>query len=245
MSELSTGFDSKRDSKGFIKPYYIEELGDLGLTSIDIAECLSSQHAHVLQKLRRICLKQHEQWESLNWRIHAYAIELPNHRGKPGRKPSRCYALNVRASKAFLAKWDNDLGRSYLNFLFTCEEAAPKLIEEIASLRQERARLQIQIETLQKPRRKYLPGQGTVAYLVEARMTRDMFGTEYCEKIRKAIPVDKLTDVELREWRIQHRAAVIEGLAKNQKQEIDETAVNQLPPDRRGQLIPFQQKGDL
>lgn len=244
MSELSTGLDSKRDSKGFIKPYYIEDLKDLGVTSRDIAESLGVEHRNITEKLHRIDV---DLWQTAGWNF-AVCTAKTTKKGIRGRH-QKTWCLNIRAAKAFVARWNNEKGVGYLNFLFSCEAAAPKLIEEIASLRQERAQLQLKIEILQKPRHRYIPGQGTVAYLVEARMTKDMFGNEYVEKIRKAIKVDKLTECELREWRIQHRAAIMEGISKKQKEEIDDRATETLPPDRRGKLIPFlwqiNKKGDL
>jgi hypothetical protein len=149
-------------SVNFSKPHFIVELGEEGLTSLEIAASLGVEHRDVLQKLRR------GKWISHNCLIFKYAAYTTYNQNN---KLVDVYALNVPAAKAFVARWSNLAGDGYLAFLFECERV---VTEEVPKLRQLVAKLQQQW----KPKHKGLPRgrpKGTIDVPVEVST---LFGSQ-------------------------------------------------------------------
>jgi hypothetical protein len=111
-------------------------LGEDGLTAHQIAESLGIKAKHVHEKLRR------NEWQHKkvpNWRVAVYtAANDSNGLG------IESFALNTRAAKAFVARWANEIGDAYLDFLFECErlalEEVPRLRAEIESIKARHSR---------------------------------------------------------------------------------------------------------
>jgi hypothetical protein len=127
----------------FKKPYYIEALGEEGLTARDISESLGLDIDSIHQKLKR------DQWYSKEieeWKVTAYVV-IEDIKGlDAGIREMQTFALNTRAAKVFVTRWNNRISDQYLNFLFDCEhiatEITPKLIEQVRQL-------QAQVDLLQ------------------------------------------------------------------------------------------------
>ena len=127
----------------FIKPHFIDILGEDGLTAYEIAQSLDIEVKHVHEKLKRSAWKSATSWNDC---IVAYTIEqeIQEVTGHTYKRGVETYALSIRAAKAFIARWENNLGDGYLDFLFDCEQAAteilPKIIAENEALKSSLAR---------------------------------------------------------------------------------------------------------
>ncbi len=99
----------------FIQPKFIPELGEDGLTAEEIAISLKAPLSEVHRKISR------GKWKSedvQDWRVMAYNISNDSN-----GLPVTSFLLNVRAAKAFVARYVSKIGDAYLNFLFDCEAA--------------------------------------------------------------------------------------------------------------------------
>ena len=138
MNKLAPVSDNvNNEESDFVKPYYIEELGEEGLMASDIAKALGVSIKRVHERLNRSFTKDCEEIE--DWRLVAIATAIDT--GTYTKREGTTYAFNIKAAKAFVATYRNKRGRLYLNFLFDCEKIAtelvPKLNEEIKKLRDE------------------------------------------------------------------------------------------------------------
>ena len=112
---------------GFVLPHPIPELGGrLGLYSYEIADSLGVNHSHVLAKARSPTLREH--YAKHGWSIDVIASIPARRKTKDsGGRPSKPLAFCLDAAKAFVAKWDNEIGMAYLKHLLTCEKVAEKV----------------------------------------------------------------------------------------------------------------------
>jgi predicted ArsR family transcriptional regulator len=120
----------------FVKPYYIEELGEDGLTAADIAKSLDIRADAVRQKLiSRGFLER-----LTNQGFLAATIVVVNKNN--GLEYSE-YFLSVSAAKFFVTKYDSDKGDAYAAFLIKLEKkvtdeqaliASDPLLQEIAAI---------------------------------------------------------------------------------------------------------------
>lgn len=109
-------------SEQFIEPKFIPELGEDGLTAEEIAISLQVPLNAIHKKLSR------GKWlsgEIKDWRITTYVFqqEIQEVAGHVYKKETKSFLLNVRAAKAFVARYASKIGDAYLNFLFDCEAA--------------------------------------------------------------------------------------------------------------------------
>ena len=102
----------------FKKPYYIEVLGEEGLTARDIADALDINLFHAHEKIKR----EQKESKSLIFKYIVYTFYNENN------LLVETYAMNIMTAKAFVARWKNHIGDSYLKFLFECEKVATELM---------------------------------------------------------------------------------------------------------------------
>ena len=122
----------------FVQPHFIEALGEDGLSAHEIAMALGVDVEHVHEKLKRGKWKSVTSWNDC---LTLYTIqqEIQEVTGHTYKRETESYALKTKAAKAFVARWENNLGDSYLDFLLECEkvaiEAMPRLIAENNALK--------------------------------------------------------------------------------------------------------------
>ena len=97
----------------FIKPRFLDAINTEGLTAKDIAESLGVPVENVHKKIRRNWLEKdnHSIFKAIPYVI------LNENNGLT----VETYALDTVSAKAFVARWKNEKGDSYLQFLFGCE----------------------------------------------------------------------------------------------------------------------------
>ena len=122
----------------FIKPYYIEVLKEEGLTAKDLAESLGVPLDHIHRKIKRGWIGDN------NLIFKATSFDGLN---KNNGLTFETYAFDIVSAKAFVARWKNERGDSYLQFLFRCErvvmEEIPKMQSRIKELeRNEQIRIE-------------------------------------------------------------------------------------------------------
>lgn len=109
-------------------PHPIPELGGrMGLYSYEIADSLGVRHGTVVAKAKTKIAK----FASQGWDISPSA-EISARRPGVGGRPIKPLAFCLDAAKAFVAKWDNEIGMAYLKHLLTCEQVVERMIEKVA-----------------------------------------------------------------------------------------------------------------
>jgi len=198
---------------GFVKPYFIAELGTEGLMSSDIAMALGVEHRSVLEKLRRKSWAKSAKWRCIVLTIH----------NSFNNRSYEAFAFDKRAAKAFVARWGNETGDSYLDFLFDCEEfieeGIPKLQAQLDLLRKE-------IEALKAPKKKEIAGW-TVTITKGVRRIRDIFGEEHIEIEREKVRYCDLNENERAAAALQHKTRIQRGISTSINQDIN-------PDDEQG-----------
>lgn len=186
----------------FIQPYKQERLqGAEGLLASDIARSLGVEKVAVFQKIKRTDIAL---WERQGWTISAYTLKVPRKMGRPQND----YVFSRDAARAFVAKWNNEIGIQYLAFLMKCEDN----IRMIGAAVQNGDMI-----PAKRGKRPYRCG------IVEVRMQRDLFGEMHpipylTHKLKK-----DLTPAEQREYRMRHRTKITKGLTRAQDEDMDRT----------------------
>lgn len=143
-------------SNSFVKPHFIEELGEEGLYAHEIAKALGGELKRVHEKLKR------GKWHSgvvQEWRVVVYTSSNDSN-----GLPIESYALNTAAAKAFVARWESNIGDAYLNFLFHCEAEIPQLKERVKWLEGDVAALAANQKRVPNPTGKKRPKRIKVPY---------------------------------------------------------------------------------
>jgi hypothetical protein len=117
-------------SSRFIKPAPKVELqGRLGLTLHEVAESLGITFSHAKQKLENRefideISRVGELVPGIDMTVIAMATqhEIQEDTGHKYSRDVRSYALSTDAAKFFVAKYDNEIGRTYLGFLIKQEK---------------------------------------------------------------------------------------------------------------------------
>lgn len=132
---------SELTQSAFVRPYYIPELGDEGLTANDIAKSLGTDGKNIRKKLMS---------RDFMARIEAQGFKvaigtLNNINGVAYEEAM----LDTAAAKFFVGKYDSELGDSYLAFLIRLERSVNELdvltrndplLQQIAATQQLRLR---------------------------------------------------------------------------------------------------------
>lgn len=187
----------------FIKPYYIDALGEDGVTARDIATSLKTRSNDVRKKIEKHFLEQCKL--SQYWR----AAEFTASNDSSGLRIKE-YALNIRAAKVFIATYRNKIGASYLDFLFDCERVAteltPKLIAKVKDLE---LRLQASEDAQIKRDRKLIKAvkQGMI---LAPTYHENLFGL--LEQKWEMRQKETLNEVNLLSAKLRHAQKTVKGL---------------------------------
>ena len=138
----------------YATPRPLPELnGKEGLTSIEIALSLNAEHKHVRDNIRSLMERDAE------FKLSVVRDNSGYDTGKRGPKQI-VYVMPTEEAQLVVAKYDNDIGRSFLRHLLRFHsmgrELIPKMVDEIAHLRQRLA------ETVQPKRRRLADGRKMV-----------------------------------------------------------------------------------
>lgn len=104
----------------FVKPHFIEELGEEGLTLHEVAQSLQIQFKHAKEALE----KNINDYSLVE--ISAYVDKGPIR----GTVEVSSYALTTDDAKFFVAKYNNEIGKSYLRYLLQCEKAVEAIARQ-------------------------------------------------------------------------------------------------------------------
>ena len=99
----------------FVKPHFIKELGEEGLTLHEVAKSINIEFKHAKEKIERMIEKG---------RITVAVYTTSN---ETNGLDVKSYYLNTDNAKFFVAKWDSDIGDAYTKFLIQCEKAVEKM----------------------------------------------------------------------------------------------------------------------
>lgn len=207
--------------RDFVQPYPQQALGgELGLTSHDISRSLDIPHDRVLRKLSKAKCK--DLWEEHGWHftvVKAPPISEKSETTKVSYRPPTpyFYVLNVKASKAFIAKYENAVGVGYLNYLFDCEAQAERLIP----------RLKAALEAFMAPKHRRTP-KGIRVTVQRPVIRFGLFGP-ICEIESETKLVSQLSPDELELYKNIHAARTMEGLTKAQRQRAENPRLYLLP----------------
>ena len=174
----------------FIEPYFVKEVGQIGLMSKDIAQALGVPLKKINEKIRR------EKWTNIKqWHPAPYGAH---------------YFFSTQAAKAFVARYSNEVGDAYLKFLFDCEEVAlnkvPKLLSVIEQLKKF-------VETKKVDTKKGLVVTKKII------ITRGLF-EPLVEIIKEKCKLDDLSIAERSQWIFEHRSSIAEGLLKKNNDDM-------------------------
>ncbi len=110
------------NKNNFVEPYYIQELGCLGLSASDIAKSLNAEPRAIREKLKARDFLERIKDQGFT----AIAIAMAN---KTNGLPFNEFFLDVSAAKFFVAKYDSTEGDAYLAFLINLEKKVDNLKE--------------------------------------------------------------------------------------------------------------------
>lgn len=177
----------------FVQPYFIEELGDFGVSTLDIAKALNAKHFDVTRKYMR----QKEFYDTLG--SAPYVVNLKDVQGKSVKG----WYFSVTLAKYIVASWKNERGAGYFMFLMECERVAtemvPLLIEENRLLKEEIGRQKL--KKLKKAK------TGLKQYI-----TTDLYGNEIVKTYRA--PLSELSEAEILRGQLHKLSAQSRGMAQ-------------------------------
>jgi hypothetical protein len=185
----------------FKTPYFIEALGEDGLTAKDIAESLDVNVKHVRQKLKR-------GWLEKSKCVESFKSSLEDKNNINGLDTEEIF-LNTAASKAFVAQYQSEKGFKYLAFLLNCEVAVPELVAQIKSLQEKLELHEAQsIQDNKKLLKEFKKGM-ILAPVYEKAALHDVLELRW--ELRHK---DTMNEIDLLKAKIRHSQKVQAGMAK-------------------------------
>lgn len=202
-------------SSNFVTPYFVKEIGEIGLTSKDIALALGITTEKVHKKIKR------DKWTTIKqWKPTPYGFIQENNR------LDTYYFFNTQGAKAFVARYSNTVGDAYLQFLFDCENITlnkvPLLLSTIDQLKKI-------IETKKVDSKK-----GTI--VTKKVVTIMGLFEPIVEIIKDKCKLDELTTAERKQWAFEHRSSIAEGLIKKNNEEMRSAKIIPISITTRKQL---------
>jgi hypothetical protein len=186
----------------FIKPKFIEQLGEEGLTAKDIADSLGVTLDVVHRKIKR-------GWSDDNTAI--FKATPYGALNETNGLQFDTYAFDTVSAKAFIARWKNERGDSYLQFLFGCEKAVmeemPKLLNRIKELEHK------ELMALPSPKKQHHLKNTSLVPVYQM----GMFGQEIVEYRRVLKNDGGFSDLSRIEGRITHLSQCMMGMASSIK----------------------------
>lgn len=182
----------------FIKPYPQAALGgEEGLTAHDVAKALSVPVERVLKKLR----KRH--WaKSPNWLAIPFGMA-----NKTNGLTIPTYSLNTNAAKAFVAKWDNEIGAAYFDWLLACERV---VLEKVPQILKQNEELKVLNATLEE--KKFRDPRLKKPIRIFTKLCKDKSG-EIVKGVKdKPMIAHSAEDKE--KYKLQHSLKVLCGMSR-------------------------------
>ena len=136
------------DTSNFVEPYFIEELGEVGLSATDIAKSLVAEAKSVRRKLREGFLERIKAQG-----FQGVLVSTPNKTN--GLDFEEIY-LDVSAAKFFVGKYDTPTGDAYMGFLIKLEKALIEravLIQSDPILRSLNEGVKIRVKQMEQEKR--------------------------------------------------------------------------------------------
>lgn len=135
---------------GFVKPYAQESLnGELGLTSLEIAQALGARHEQVKHRMQSL-KSSDEAFTEVAVKVHGNG------------RPLELLVMLVTEAKLVVAKYDIEIGNEYLRLLVACEKVAseitPRLVAELKAARGELEKDQAELESTRKTLDRFFRG---------------------------------------------------------------------------------------
>jgi hypothetical protein len=182
----------------FIKPRFIDTLGEEGLTAKDIADSLGVELKSVHKKIKR-------SWLTNDKSALFKAVPFDSVNDSNGLS-FETYALDTVSAKAFVARWKNAVGDSYLGFLFGCERVA---MQELPRLQAELETAKAALLRIEGPKKPHHLTNTTLVPVYQA----GMFGDEIVEYRRVARDDTRFSELSRIEGKMAHFSNCIEGMA--------------------------------
>lgn len=187
----------------FIEPHFISEVGMIGLTCHDISIALGVPIKNLNTKIRRDEWTKNKDWKPILYTVNNN-VKLATY---GAMKSDTRYFFSIQGAKAFVAKYNNNVGDSYLKFLFDCEEAALNKIPQLQNIIS-------QLLNKKKVERKS-------GFVVTTKMIiRKGLFEPIAEIIKEKVLLDDLSFAEREQWAFQHRSLIAEGLMKKNNEKI-------------------------
>jgi hypothetical protein len=213
----------------FIKPHYIEALGEEGLTAKEIAISLKVRSNNVRRRIERTFIEHCKL--SHSWRVAQFCAANDSN-----DLPISEYAMNTDAAKAFIATYRNEIGVAYLEYLFNCErfaQNAPVILSKMKALEDKCKSLLDEVALMREEKQKRIikrlkSGQSTILAPVEYV---GIFGQIERKYVRQAIA--DLDKVPLKEAIVKHCLGILTGVTKKLTSEMKELEDARLERDQK------------
>lgn len=140
---------------------------------------------------------------------HVIQQEIREVSGHGYKRKVKTFIFPVNSAKAFVARWENDIGDGYLSFLFECERVAqemvPLLQDQVTVLQGMLRKLEVRRKSLLLSRKNQIP-----CYIDQI----DLFGNPFVLQVWR--PTSCLTTSERIESLKRHTQVTIRGLERKQ-----------------------------
>jgi len=215
----------------YVQPRPLEQLdGAVGLTLHDMAKILGVTFQVVREKAKRpVFWKMVKHMNSLA-KVYTLINDVTG-------LPFESIAMELSLAKMFIAKWDNEMGWSYLRYLGTCERIVEEMVPKLqASLAEKDRRIAALMAA--KPKRSYTRRDPTVAVAVRKTLVRDLFGVLQPVEEEIRVHMSALTGLSRKVWKQKHLNSTMQGMMKATAQineEIDKEGI--APAEVRAQKL--------
>jgi hypothetical protein len=207
----------------FVQPHWIEALGEDGLSVAEIAISLKAKPKNIRQKIQRTFLNHCKL--SSQWHIAEFSAA-----NEINGLEFQEYVLNTRAAKVFIATYRNEIGASYLDFLFDCEKVAtelmPKLIADNKILTEKLGAAENALITASEKKQKQLGKSKKGMLSVPCYEQGQLF--ERIDCVVRMKHIDDMTEMERLDAKIHHGTKVAEGLLNGISKLQDQKIIVQL-----------------
>jgi len=192
----------------FIEPHFVSEVGMIGLTCVDIARALEIDLRDLHKKIKRDTWTKDESWKPISYIVNK---NIKSGAYVPMKRESYFF-FSIQGAKAFVAKYNNNVGDSYLKFLFDCEEAALHKIPQLQNIIN---------QLLNKKKVKHKRG---LIVTTKAIIRKGLF-EPIVEIIKEKVLLDELSYAEREQWAFQHRSLIAEGLMRKNNEKIRDSKI--------------------
>lgn len=200
--------------------------GELGLTSLQIAKSLGASHDDVKRNIRRIA-ERHP-----IFRMESGEMRNDKRKGRP----VQFYIVPVDVAKFIVARYENDTGAAYLQYLIDFEnkarKAEPEMRSALAEMQKVIEELRAQLAAVTRPRA--LPKPSSLPVTLNVTKYESLLGEgEIYHRTRARVPVAGLTALEVLKAKRAHMILSIEGISRRlEKTDLEIEFLEQSPAHR-------------